>query len=173
MSKPTGKPRVCWHRGVLAIEWYEDGRRRRRSLGITNVAEAKKYLRGFRPPARVDEPENKKRLVYFVQCNGAIGPVKIGIAVSVESRLIGMATDNPFPLAVLGVMDGGRAAELEMHAKFAHLRIQGEWFAWTPELGSFIAENTRPLVSRRDGPPLSEEAVAKWFEHLKDAVPLM
>ena len=41
--RPTG-PRLIWHRGSWALEWWDDGRRRRTAAGTTNQTIARQFL---------------------------------------------------------------------------------------------------------------------------------
>lgn len=78
--------------------------------------------------------------VYFVGSKG--GPIKIGKARNVKSRLAGLNTSSPEPLDLLGVMFGVDQLEKALHARFAHLRMHGEWFRRDQELLEFIDRNT-------------------------------
>lgn len=74
--------------------------------------------------------------VYFVQCMAEDRPVEIGTAMrdGVGYRMADLQVGNPFELRLLGTMPGGYAKEAELHRRFAHLRIRGEWFRSEPEL---------------------------------------
>lgn len=79
------------------------------------------------------------RSVYFVQPVDG-GPIKIGIAANVASRLSGLQTGSPVELRVLGIIPGVRPSrEAELHERFASTRKHGEWFEPTPELMAYIA----------------------------------
>ena len=67
--------------------------------------------------------------VYFIQ-SGDIGPVKIGwTSYGVERRLTELQCGNPEVLHIRRVIDGmSLRDEFEMHKRFSHLRIRGEWF---------------------------------------------
>lgn len=79
-------------------------------------------------------------LVYFVQCNGAEGPIKVGLTTAFTRRLARLRLGTPYPLAVIGTVPGGKGLEAALHRRFTAQRISGEWFAFTPELGRYIAE---------------------------------
>ncbi len=76
--------------------------------------------------------------VYFIQC-GQDGPIKIGTAISPDMRLIALQGGHWQQLTLLAWHEGGRDAELALHARFQHLLIRGEWFAPTRELMDHIA----------------------------------
>lgn len=71
--------------------------------------------------------------VYFVQA-GEGGPVKIGYAneEGVIRRLYIIQSNNHVRLTLLRVLSGD--AEFAMHQRFAHLRLHGEWFTYSPEM---------------------------------------
>lgn len=70
--------------------------------------------------------------VYFIQC-GENGPIKIGIAVNVWSRLAALQCGNPVELKVLyylrvaSVTEAYRIEAL-LHKRYNHRRVSGEWF---------------------------------------------
>ena len=71
--------------------------------------------------------------VYFIQA-GENGPVKVGYAVCVESRLATLQTAHPQKLIVLRVMErAGIHEEKRLHKLYKKRKIRGEWFLfhWT------------------------------------------
>lgn len=74
--------------------------------------------------------------IYFISYEG--GPIKIGVAKNPESRLRELQTGCPFPLRVLGTMPGTISLERQLHIKFDHLRLGGEWFSRDREILNFI-----------------------------------
>lgn len=97
-------------------------------------------------------------MIYFLQSVDG-GPIKIGTTVTFSARLVAHQAQKATKFNVLGVMDGGRAFEKELHERFAHLRIKQnrrlEWFHPAEELLAFIAEK----ASKWDG--VDEVAVSK------------
>lgn len=71
--------------------------------------------------------------VYFIQAGDERGPIKIGVASRIASRLRGMQTCCPLELRVRFAMDFGDDAfsvESALHRLWDHCRIrQLEWFA--------------------------------------------
>lgn len=78
--------------------------------------------------------------VYFIQ-SGDGGPVKIGSARCVKTRIGQLQTGNPVPLIFLLALPGSDVQEREWQDKFAHLSIQGEWFRHEGELAEFLDAN--------------------------------
>lgn len=77
--------------------------------------------------------------VYFVQC-GVVGPIKIGSAGDVTRRVAALQTGTPERLRVIARAPGvGVEGERELHRRFAHRRIRGEWFRPSPDLLNFAA----------------------------------
>lgn len=77
-----------------------------------------------------------RECVYFI--GGVDGPIKIGKAKNVKSRLAGIQTGHPYKLDVIGTMLGRVGLESAIHQRFKHIRLNGEWFSRTEELVSFI-----------------------------------
>lgn len=71
--------------------------------------------------------------VYFIQ-RGEAGPIKIGHSGNPKARLAALKTASDQPLRMIGVMDGGKEAERELHLRFADARLEGEWFSPTEEI---------------------------------------
>lgn len=64
-------------------------------------------------------------------------------------RLAVIQTSSSSRVWIMGTIDNATSdRESELHARFAHLRIRGEWFRSDPDLFDFIAANTSPW----DGP---------------------
>lgn len=75
--------------------------------------------------------------VYFIQgqCGG---PIKIGYAKNVCTRLKELQTGQPDSLVILATFPGYFNDEQKMHKKFEHIRLRGEWFKPEKELLYFI-----------------------------------
>lgn len=78
-----------------------------------------------------------RELVYFVRTDDLI---KIGCSAYVRKRFNAIRQANP-RLVLVGVVAGGLDREAELHAQFAHLRWNGEWFHARAELLEFIASD--------------------------------
>ena len=58
--------------------------------------------------------------------------MKIGFTrVPGNRRFRQLKTGNPKPTVLLGMIDGSRAVEKEIHDHFHHARIRGEWFHYS------------------------------------------
>lgn len=74
---------------------------------------------------------------YFIQAENG-GPIKIGYTSkdNPEDRLRDLQTGNPNQLRLVAAIPSN--IERDLHRKFSHIRIKGEWFESTDELLSFI-----------------------------------
>lgn len=95
--------------------------------------------------------------VYFLHAPAA-KLIKIGCSDNIEKRLASLAGGSPIPLKLLGTLPGGRALELELHEKFQHLRVRGEWFSdGDHEIRSFISKKpAKPSVEEESARVPSE-----------------
>jgi hypothetical protein len=67
--------------------------------------------------------------IYFVQARDD-GPIKIGTTRShPKKRLSHIQTGCPWPITLLGVIEGDVCREKEFHATLAPYRTNGEWFS--------------------------------------------
>ena len=82
--------------------------------------------------------------VYFIQ-QGEDGPIKIGFSTDVEGRLKSLQTATPYPLVLLGVMEGNITTEARLHGLFQFCRLSGEWFEPRDVLLQFIRDQAVPL----------------------------
>ncbi len=82
---------------------------------------------------------SQKRLIYFVQA-GVGGPIKIGITSDLENRLAGLKTSCPYPLSVIGTVQGTRSDERLLHLCLTCSRMTGEWFEPTPKVLALIKD---------------------------------
>jgi hypothetical protein len=80
-----------------------------------------------RPPAPA--PRGSPERVYFAVLGDL---VKIGVAVDPERRVRRLNGE------LVRVEPGGRERELELHRRFAALRVRGEWFQHKGELKRYL-----------------------------------
>jgi len=89
------------------------------------------------------------REVYFIRAK-TLGLIKIGIANRAADRLQSLQTMSPDALEILGVLQCSKIGivEQQMHQRFKHLRLHGEWFQPGEDLLAFIAEKAQPAKSK-------------------------
>jgi excisionase family DNA binding protein len=87
----------------------------------------------------------ERQLVYFIGADH--GPVKIGKAMNPEGRLRDLQCGYPYELKVLAITDGSTGVEQGYHRKFAHCRLNGEWFERTAEIEHEIARLIRQAAA--------------------------
>lgn len=92
-------------------------------------------------PDYVRPTESEDGVVYFIQSTGPQREIKIGWSQDVPTRKAGLQTANAHKLVVIGVVPAKWEMEAALHARFAHLRMEGEWFRDAPEIHAFLAEN--------------------------------
>jgi DNA-binding XRE family transcriptional regulator len=93
--------------------------------------------------------------VYAIESDGLI---KLGWSADPIARATKIASDNPHPIRILGVIPGGKEVETQLHHRFAAFIVRGEWFAlpdearreiensWTVPIRNRVApENALPL----------------------------
>src|SRR5947207_2529709 len=83
--------------------------------------------------------------VYFFKEN-ATNAIKIGRSYDVRMRFEQIQSGMPQELEFLGFMQGSWAKEKEMHSKFEHLRLRGEWFRFDQSIVDFIESNTNQVM---------------------------
>ena len=94
---------------------------------------------GIAPESVGWSDRNKYAKVYFIR-DDAPGAIKIGSAIDPKGRMASLQTSCPATLTLLGAISGGQAREKELHARFATLRIRGEWFTCQDELKGFLEQ---------------------------------
>ena len=105
------------------------------------VAEPTRWVRPLR---RRTNPAPSVAGVYFVQA-GTNGPVKIGRARDISTRLADLQVANHEPLRLLGFIRTDRDSfrrERDVHALFKDSWRGGEWFEFSPELAHFVETQT-------------------------------
>jgi len=83
-------------------------------------------------------------MIYFLQGIEGGGPIKIGYSHDFKTRIGHNEWNVKRRLRVLGVINGARAEEVQLHRRFHHLRVKREWFKPEPNLLTYIADNARP-----------------------------
>jgi hypothetical protein len=78
--------------------------------------------------------------VYFVTCREA-NAVKIGSSLEPHARLHEIQRGCPLELRLEAVLPGGHEEEFALHARFADIRLHGEWFTINEMIEAIIAVN--------------------------------
>ena len=86
-------------------------------------------------------------MIYFIQV-GDDGPIKIGYASRVSTRIGALQVSNPAPLRLLASTRGELDDEARVHRKFAEHRLRGEWFSPVPEILAFCETLERAAPNR-------------------------
>lgn len=97
--------------------------------------------------------------VYFI---AAPERVKIGFATNPWKRFSKIQSDSPERLEIVGLEEGDKVREIELHIKFAADRVHGEWFNRSQQIADYVAE--LPTIER-DAPrdrPLGG-SLGKWM----------
>jgi len=101
-------------------------------------------------PARYDPSwvplHERNGMVYFI-VSGESGPIKIGWSQDVARRITELQVANAHKLRVLGVTPGTMQTESDFHQKFAHLRMEAEWFQNHPEILEYVAKHCLVMAS--------------------------
>jgi DNA-binding XRE family transcriptional regulator len=74
-------------------------------------------------------------MIYFIKQGDY---VKIGFTNRFKTRLNQLQVSSPIKLEVLGIIEGNKNDENNMHEKFKHISTNGEWFIYCDELKSYI-----------------------------------
>jgi len=78
-------------------------------------------------------------VIYFIQACGGDNLIKIGVSRAPATRFSSLLTASPVELELLLVMPGTRRQEQDLHRRFAHARVRGEWFRPIQPLLDYIA----------------------------------
>ena len=101
----------------------------------SKLEQAMKNLKKAKTPKHKIEAYKKKKNktqitnIYFIQAETGKGPVKIGKANDVQSRLGSIQTGHPEKLTVVHTIEGVPIqVEQDLHKRFEAYRVRGEWF---------------------------------------------
>lgn len=107
--------------------------------------------------------------IYFIQAQGD-GPIKIGVTGdNPRKRMVKIQSDCPWPVKLLGAIEGTVSQEKQIHLVLARYKTQGEWFE--PTANVLAAVQTAIECGRAagfDDPPVeldeSAHPLRKWRE---------
>lgn len=78
-------------------------------------------------------------MIYFVLSRS--GHVKIGyVKRNIFKRFRLLLVGNPHPITLIGLQEGDRKREAEIHRMFRRWRYRGEWFHNSPEVLAFACD---------------------------------
>lgn len=92
--------------------------------------------------------------VYAIQA-GDNGPVKLGYG-NAEARLADLQIAHWQELRIIRLWEGGEAEERILHARFADLRLRGEWFSFSRAMLGDVGLTVIAVPDRRREPPTSQ-----------------
>lgn len=72
--------------------------------------------------------DHQSGTIYFISCDYADFPIKIGFATELRKRLHGIQTSLPYEVVLLAQMPGNRRFERRLFRQFEEFRLRGEWF---------------------------------------------
>lgn len=79
--------------------------------------------------------------IYFIG-HGGSKTMKVGYTSgNPHMRMAALQTGSPDKLYMMGWIAGTLDEERELHRRFAHLRVSGEWFRFEAELEEFYETN--------------------------------
>ena len=111
-------------------------------------------------------------VVYFLQADCTHELIKIGQSVDFAARFSSLCSDNACALKILGVMPradatAARAAEAELHERFAAYQHHSEWFYPREPLLRYITENVVTVEQYNDTlaakTRTDEATLDEWF----------
>lgn len=82
------------------------------------------------------------------------GMIKIGTSIRLSERLKQLPREYGTDVALVAITDGGVDTEGELHRRFDHFRVIGEWFLPDEDLMEFIAEHGREWDGKDEAPPM-------------------
>ena len=78
-------------------------------------------------------------MIYFIQA-GKRRAIKIGYAKNTQKRLVTLQVGCPDELRMIFQMPGDMMLEFDIHKKFDHGRIRGEWFDCVEDIAKFVCD---------------------------------
>lgn len=79
-------------------------------------------------------------MVYFLAQNNFM--IKIGYSKDIRKRINSLKTASPYPLLLLGYVEGDKKEEKRIQEMFCKYNVQLEWFQVNQEILNYINENT-------------------------------
>ena len=85
-------------------------------------------------------------MIYLIKCD-TTNSCKIGYSDNPLKRLGTLQTGNPYPLELISTIEGDLLKEKELHQRFSHLKLQGEWFDYSDEVKEFFEINENGFIT--------------------------
>ena len=105
--------------------------------------------------------ENLGQCVYFITCE-KVDAVKIGITADVTTRLVTLQVGNPYPLALIAAIRGGKEdKESELHEQFKEHYLRGEWFDFADPIKQFILADRSVKLLKREAISLRVDSASQ------------
>lgn len=76
-------------------------------------------------------------VVYFMRREND-GLIKIGTTTAISERFRALDREHGATLEILGVMEGDKRLESDLHLRFSRSRVEGEWFSPSIDLLDYI-----------------------------------
>ena len=76
-------------------------------------------------------------MIYLIYCSKT-KTCKIGYSYNPDNRLKELQTGNPYHLELITTVPGDISIEKDIHSKFNHLKLKGEWFNYTQEIKDYF-----------------------------------
>lgn len=106
-------------------------------------------------------------MIYFIETQGL---VKIGYSNDPRRRFSSLTTGCPTVCTLIGVTEGGKEEEGELHSRFSHLRVRGEWFKFAVEVNDFLRENAIPLNDKKEpATPKVDHPVSRYLSDVGES----
>jgi hypothetical protein len=110
--------------------------------------------------------------VYFIRAQGD-GPIKIGFTrAHPRKRMAFIQTGCPWPVSLIGAVEGTVEDEQKFHRSLSEFRTSGEWFAPHPTVLASIEEALRDgrtveAFERKDWQPKYDHPLCIWLARNK------
>jgi hypothetical protein len=110
--------------------------------------------------------------IYFIQAQDA-GPIKIGsTGDNPRKRMVKIQSDCPWPVKLLGAIEGTVSQEKQIHLVLSRYKTQGEWFEADPVVLAAVATALECGVPAAFDEPVIEideaaHPLRKWREERK------
>lgn len=99
--------------------------------GCPTAALLRKWVDLTKTELNIEKEPSKQEVVYFIQAGDF---VKIGRTRNIKRRIDQTQVHCPFPIQLIGTIEGDKDVEREIHDMFKPYQSTGEWFNLTPEV---------------------------------------